>query len=434
MTEIASATLKELCDEAGEVIRAMEPRRMCAEVVSVRPSGRDVWTTVMDDGDCVDVLIPGGRLSGRTPQVKRGMVLDMYVQAKPQRAEPAWFCVALHARMTRPVGPFEEHRDRMGRVLAARGVIRRRKLDARQYSSIRGVEGARRITALVPPSGRAGWRDVAGQLGHLPEDCVTVIPVGGRGQTMAQGCTDFLTTMAPGDADVVAIIRGGGNKASLAEFDDIELARAIHASPAPVVTAIGHREDVSLADAAAHAAFPTPGQAGSALSSVSNGPGALKRKRSEAELAKLKDDLSTSHQMMEEREREIARWRERAQVAESTARRCRAEGDEAHRWINSHLVEDAVARIRRRADRLVAALIVVCVLLLAHVVIWGFAPRIVLTGAGLALVLSVWVMWGPTRAVTTPRRQASHRDWSSPQEWRDRVIRSRTPGQLRALR
>lgn len=158
MTEIASATLKAFCDEAGEMIRAMEPRRMCAEVVSVRPSGRDLWTTVMDGGDCVDVLIPGSRLSGRTPQVKRGMVLDMYVQAKPQRAEPAWFCVALHARMTRPVGPFEEHRDRMGRVLAAQGVIRRRKLDARQYSSIRGVEGARRITAGQVPGGGVAVR------------------------------------------------------------------------------------------------------------------------------------------------------------------------------------------------------------------------------------------------------------------------------------
>lgn len=119
MTDIASATHKELCDEAGEEIRAMEPRRMCAEVMSVRPSGSDVWTTVVDDGDSVDDLIPGGRLSGRTSQVKRGMVLDMYVQAKPQRAESAWYCVALHAKMTPPVGPLEQHRDRMGRASAA---------------------------------------------------------------------------------------------------------------------------------------------------------------------------------------------------------------------------------------------------------------------------------------------------------------------------
>lgn len=434
MSDIASATLKELCDEAGERIRGMERRRLSAEVVSVRPSGTSTWLTVVDDGDCVDVFLPGGRLSGRTTTVERGMVLDMCVEAKPQRADSGWYCVALQAKMARRVGPVEQHRDGIVRTLAARRIIRRRTLDSRQYAySIPGVEGARRITALVPPSGRAGWRDVAGQLGHLPEGHVTVVPVGGRGRTMAQGCADFLSNVSPGDADVVAIIRGGGNKAGLAEFDIMELALAIHASPVPVVTAIGHREDVSVADAVAHSAFPTPGQAGHALSLVSGGPGAVRRKRSEAELTQLRDDLSASRREAEERAREVTRLRTRALVGEGTAQRHRKEADEAHQWINNHLVDDAVARLRRRAARLASILILASVLLLVHVVVGGFAPWIAVIGAALALGLAVRVLWGPTLAVTPPRGATPHREWSV-QDWRHRVAHSRTPKQLRALR
>ncbi|WP_082567008.1 exodeoxyribonuclease VII large subunit [Janibacter sp. Soil728] len=435
MTDIASAPLKELCDEAGELIRALEPRRIRAEVISVRPTDGNVWATVAEDGGYVDVCIPGGQLSGRTPRVELGMVLDMQVRATPNQGKPGWFCLALHARMAQQTGPRQQRREQFARTLSAQGVIRRRSLDAQLYSySIRGVEGVRRITALVPPAGRAGWRDVAGQLGHLRDDQLTVVPVGGRGQTMAQGCADFLADLSPGDADVVAIIRGGGDKAGLEEFDNADLARAIHASPVPVVTGIGHREDISLADAAAHAAFPTPGEAGRALSLVSNGRAAVARKRRETEREKIKNELSSSQQKLGEQKGEIARLRNSVELAERVARRCRAQADDAHKWIDVHLVEDAVVRIRRRAHRLATAFISLCAVLLVQVAVWGFLPWVCLAAAGVLVVLSVWVSWGPTRAVTPLKRQRSRRDWSSTQEWRDRVLRSRTPSQLRSLR
>jgi len=57
---------------------------------------------------------------------------------------------------------------------------------------------------------------------------------------------------------VVIIHRGGGYAA---EFDHADVVRAIIDCPVPVITAVGHAEDLHLADAVAAAAFPTPTKA-----------------------------------------------------------------------------------------------------------------------------------------------------------------------------
>ncbi len=58
--------------------------------------------------------------------------------------------------------------------------------------------------------------------------------------------------------DVVAIIRGGGSKMDLADFDSYELGKMIAEFPMPVVTGIGHEIDESVADLVAAQAFKTP--------------------------------------------------------------------------------------------------------------------------------------------------------------------------------
>jgi len=60
------------------------------------------------------------------------------------------------------------------------------------------------------------------------------------------------------DLDVIAIVRGGGSKSDLATFDHEYVARAIAASPVPVLTGVGHDNDRSIADEVAHTACKTP--------------------------------------------------------------------------------------------------------------------------------------------------------------------------------
>ena len=89
-----------------------------------------------------------------------------------------------------------------------------------------------------------------------------LIPVSVQGENSVDNiCDAFRKTNNISDIDVIILARGGGSIEDLWSFNDEHVAKAIYGSKHPVVSAIGHETDYTIADYVADYRAPTPSAA-----------------------------------------------------------------------------------------------------------------------------------------------------------------------------
>ncbi len=120
-----------------------------------------------------------------------------------------------------------------------------------------------RKVAVVTSDSGAAWRDILNVSGaRSPSVPVVLIPTAVQGEkagteiaaAVRAACTQT-------DADVLIIARGGGSPEDLWCFNDEAVARAVAASPIPVVSGVGHEIDTTICDLAADVRASTPSNA-----------------------------------------------------------------------------------------------------------------------------------------------------------------------------
>jgi exodeoxyribonuclease VII large subunit len=207
----------------------------------------------------------------------------------------------------------------------------------------------RRIGVVTSPRG-AAIQDILNILRRRHENVgVLIYPAQVQGaeaaSEIASGIQFFNQTRKPETAvDVIIIARGGGSLEDLASFNDEGLARVIAASEIPVISAVGHETDFTIADFVADLRAPTP----SAAAEI-----AIQSKQSlDEQIANLRQRLGRAARyrvlIAQKTLAELTQHQVFARMADAIARRQQRADDLTYRLTAGY--ERSLKRTRQRLD------------------------------------------------------------------------------------
>ena len=202
----------------------------------------------------------------------------------------------------------------------------------------------RRVGVITSPTG-AAIRDVLSVLARrFPLLEVEILPVPVQGREAPAAIVAMLNAASRARRhDVLLLTRGGGSLEDLWAFNDEAVARAIRACLIPVVSAVGHEIDFTIADFAADLRAPTPSAAAELLV-----PDRSDLMRGYARLRERLEQLL--RRVIESRVQRIDHLLARVNAQRPQARLGRA--DERLSALRRRLLETVHGRLERRAGRL----------------------------------------------------------------------------------
>ena len=155
---------------------------------------------------------------------------------------------------------------------AGAGVIQLRLEQLRQQLEAEGLFDPSRKRALPAFPERIGvitsatgavWHDIRQVVGRrYPLVELVLAPAIVQGEQAPESIIRALASLQErASVDLVILARGGGSGEDLSCFNDERLARSIFSSRIPIVSAVGHETDTTIADYVADARAPTPSAA-----------------------------------------------------------------------------------------------------------------------------------------------------------------------------
>lgn len=223
-------------------------------------SNAKIWTT----GHLYFTLKDGGaqikgvmfRSALRYLKFKPGDGLHVVVRGRLSVYEPKGeYQVVCEHMEPRGYGTLQLAFEQLKKALAAEGLF-----DATRKRPLPALP--RRIGIVTSLDG-AALRDIVRVLQRrYPNAHLVVAPSRVQGDGAAGEIVRALRQVARvDDVDVIIVGRGGGSLEDLWAFNEEKVARAIAASPVPVIAAVGHETDFTIADFVADLRAPTPSAA-----------------------------------------------------------------------------------------------------------------------------------------------------------------------------
>jgi exodeoxyribonuclease VII large subunit len=244
----------EIVSELRALISMEYPRVLVqGEITDWKPPGPagHVYFKLKDSTAQIRIVIFARAAKGLGFQLENGLAIqvDGEITVFTQRGE-----MQLVAERISPVGSgaLQAKFEALKKKLQAEGLFaeeRKRKLPT--YPT--------RIAIVTSPTGAAVHDMIRILRQRAAYAQITIAPARVQGIGAAQEIAQAIALVNEwGEADVLIVGRGGGSMEDLWAFNEEVVVRAIVASRIPVVSAVGHEVDVTLADLAADARAATP--------------------------------------------------------------------------------------------------------------------------------------------------------------------------------
>jgi exodeoxyribonuclease VII large subunit len=165
----------------------------------------------------------------------------------------------------------------------------------------------RRIGIVTSPQA-AALQDMLNVLRRrCPLVQVLISPCLVQGERAPDSIVEALYAIYAADVDLIILARGGGSVEDLWAFNDEAVARAVFASPVPLLSGVGHETDTTIVDFVADLRAPTPSAAAElAVPELDDLRALVADLRGRASLA-LADDLSVRQAELAAAARSVAR-------------------------------------------------------------------------------------------------------------------------------
>jgi len=234
---------------------ALADLRVRGELLGVKEHSSGHWYFTLKDEDAVVSCVMWRSSASKlrfTPEDGLEVVVRGHISVYERRGQ-----YQLYVRSLEPAGKggLYEAFERLKRRLETEGLFapeRKRPLP----------EFPRRIGVVTSPTG-AAVRDIINVLGRRwPLTSVLLAPAKVQGEGAAEEVAAAITRLSErDDIDVLIVGRGGGSLEDLWAFNEEVVARAIAQSSVPVISAVGHETDFTIADFVADERAPTPSAA-----------------------------------------------------------------------------------------------------------------------------------------------------------------------------
>ena len=216
-----------------------------------RPASGHLYFRLKDESAQISAAFFRNRQRGPTHTFKNGDHVLAYGQVSLYEARGDYQLIVEQIEAAGE-GVLQRRYEALKKKLAAEGLF-----DEDRKQAIPPLP--RRVGVITSPSG-AAVRDVLSVLRRrFPFVPVVIYPAAVQGDAAPGELIAALQAAIRRDeCDVLILTRGGGSLEDLWAFNDEKLARAIAECPLPVVSAVGHEVDFTIADFVADVRAPTP--------------------------------------------------------------------------------------------------------------------------------------------------------------------------------